>query len=62
MRVLLLAALSMAVGLAPARRTEAEDDVAAEEAAKTERIGLWQSHIVVPWTWRVDNGIEVDWP
>lgn len=49
-------------GWALARRTESEDYVAAEEAARAEKIGLWQSRFVVPWTWRDDNGIEVDWP
>ncbi len=49
-------------GWALARRTETEDYVAAEEAARTEKVGLWQSQFVVPWTWREDNGIEVDWP
>ena len=47
---------------AMARRNQTEDYVAAEEAAKTEKIGLWQSQFVVPWTWREDNGIEVDRP
>lgn len=49
-------------GWALARRGETEDYVAAEEAAKAEKIGLWQSQFILPWNWRDDNGIDVDWP
>ncbi len=49
-------------GWALARRTETEDYVAAEEAARTEKVGLWQSQFAVPWIWRDDNGIHTEWP
>jgi endonuclease YncB( thermonuclease family) len=49
-------------GFALAKRNETEDYVTAEEAAKAEKIGLWQGEFVLPADFRRAHAIRVDRP
>lgn len=49
-------------GFAIAKRDETLDYVAAEEAARAERIGLWQGEFVLPRDFRVMRGVFQDRP
>ena len=49
-------------GWAMVRRIQTEEYVAAEDAAREEGIGLWESAFVPPWVWREQAGVEVDDP
>lgn len=49
-------------GFAVAKRNESEDYVAAEEAAKAEKVGLWQGEFVMPADFRRANGVRQDRP
>lgn len=49
-------------GFALAKRNETEDYVAAEDAARAERIGLWQGDFMHPADYRVSHGVFTDRP
>lgn len=49
-------------GFALAKRNETEDYVPAEEAARAEKIGLWQGDFVLPADYRVSHGVFTDRP
>lgn len=49
-------------GFALAKRDETEDYVAAEDAARAERIGLWQGEFMPPSEFRFMTGVFTDRP
>ena len=49
-------------GFALAKRNETLDYVAAEEAARAERVGLWQGEFTLPAVFRASTGVFTDRP